>query len=518
MWRVMCILLTICLLSAAVSAADEGTRLDLASVPEDWILLGEYAAGAGDLQVFSERLGVTVVVLKNYLFGTPTGGVQVNLVLTETEAEAQALEELFLGFHPPEMVGRSGRRVLELVTEQPALAELAKTALRFDLEGTSGADQAVLREYLKAWSWSVARWEDIAEYLDGELADYRVFLVGETHGAACNQQLESALLEFLVRQGGVQNLLLELSPSLVGFLREYLETGDQALLDQVFSLVKGTYFFTEENYVHWQKVHDLYQSLPEGKELRLIGLDVEHQPLLALSYLQRHLDRIDSSILSQSKLGQIDRILRGELSLDYNEALSFVQDLLLELQQKAVRAELGELAGEFELVLSSLLAGLQLQTFSGLAWDSSREQAMYENFVRQVSPDDGQKYFGQWGLHHVFQGQVLGVDWLASKIARTERFSDSVFSMVLVYSGGERLSQDGSQTMPLSTYAGSTQVLPELAGGQPLLAKLDSAGSPFTEELIWKLTEVSPASGVTTDYFQYLLFIPGAQASTPLVF
>ena len=165
MWRVMCILLTICLLSAAVSAADEGTRLDLASVPEDWILLGEYAAGAGDLQVFSERLGVTVVVLKNYLFGTPTGGVQVNLVLTETEAEAQALEELFLGFHPPEMVGRSGRRVLELVTEQPALAELAKTALRFDLEGTSGADQAVLREYLKAWSWSVARWEDIASTL-----------------------------------------------------------------------------------------------------------------------------------------------------------------------------------------------------------------------------------------------------------------------------------------------------------------------------------------------------------------
>ena len=515
MWRVMCILLTICLLSAAVSAADEGTRLDLASVPEDWILLGEYAAGAGDLQVFSERLGVTVVVLKNYLFGTPTGGVQVNLVLTETKAEAQALEELFLGFHPRDG-GAKWAHVLELVTEQPALAELAKTALRFDLEGTSGG------------SSRSAGVPESLELVRRPLGGYRNTLTvnWQTTGSSWWAKRTgrpatsswSRPVGFLVRQGGVQNLLLELSPSLVGFLREYLETGDQALLDQVFSLVKGTYFFTEENYVHWQKVHDLYQSLPEGKELRLIGLDVEHQPLLALSYLQRHLDRIDSSILSQSKLGQIDRILRGELSLDYNEALSFVQDLLLELQQKAVRAELGELAGEFELVLSSLLAGLQLQTFSGLAWDSSREQAMYENFVRQVSPDDGQKYFGQWGLHHVFQGQVLGVDWLASKIARTERFSDSVFSMVLVYSGGERLSQDGSQTMPLSTYAGSTQVLPELAGGQPLLAKLDSAGSPFTEELIWKLTEVSPASGVTTDYFQYLLFIPGAQASTPLVF
>jgi len=50
---------------------------------------------------------------------------------------------------------------------------------------------------------------------------------------AVNQQLESILLEFFVTQGGVRNYLLELSPSVVGYLREYVETGNEAVLDRV---------------------------------------------------------------------------------------------------------------------------------------------------------------------------------------------------------------------------------------------------------------------------------------------
>ena len=38
-------------------------------------------------------------------------------------------------------------------------------------------------------------------------------LWGESHGSAFNQQLESALVEFFVREGGVGSLLLELPPA-----------------------------------------------------------------------------------------------------------------------------------------------------------------------------------------------------------------------------------------------------------------------------------------------------------------
>lgn len=518
MKRLVLMLLVICLLPGAAGAfAGEGTRLDPSSLPEDWALVGEYSASPSDLERFSAQLGAQVVLLRNYLFSTPIGQIQINWVLTETETEAEALHELFLGFHPPEMVGRSGRRVLEIVTEYPELVEPAKAALRFVPEEADPLDQAAVREYLSSWSWSVPDWESAAHRLVAELENYRVFLVGESHGASCNQQLESAILECLVLQGGVRNLLLELSPSIVGFLREYVETGDETLLDLAFSSVKGTYFFTQENYAHWQNIRTLRQALPAGESLRLIGLDVEHQPLLALQYLQRLMDHGQISGLSTTKLANIGRVLQGELSLDYAGAVSFVEGLLLELETEQAQDALGGLVDEFELVLSSLLAGLKLHTIEdGVAWNNSRDQAMYRNFLTQVSPAGGDRYFGQWGLNHVFQGQQAGVDWLGSLISNTDGFSNAVCSLAIVYADGEQRSQDGKQVLPLSNYAGNNQILAELAGDEPLLVKLDGINSPFGQKLVWKLRDAAPTRGVTTDYFQYLLFVPKTTASKPL--
>jgi len=523
MKRVVLVFVLMCVLglwsSAAAGSNGEGTLLDPSSLPEGWVLIGDYLASPSELEQFSVRLGVQVVVLRNYVFSTPAGQLQVNLVLTETEQEAASLQELFLSFHPPENVGLSGRRVIEVVTEIPELARWAQEKLVFSAE--ESCDQAALQElraYLEAWSWPVFSWQDLTENLAKELPAYRIFLVGESHGAACNQELESALLQFLVQEGGVRSLLLELSPSIVGFLREYVATGDEALLEFAFSQVRGTYFFTRENYNHWQHVRRLAQALPAGEELRLIGLDIEHQPLLAFRYLQHLLDGLDDRLWAATKLAQIGQVLRGELRLNYTEAVRFTSDLLVELETEEVKEALGRLWGEVELVLSSLLAGLELQTVSGTEWNNGREQAMYANLLRQVSPEGGEKYFGQWGLNHVFQGQQLGVDWLASRIDQMEGFAGSILSLVLVYSGSERISQDGTQPVPLDTYRSSAGILADLSGEQPLLVKLDGPESPFTQNLIWKLNEVAPTAGVTTDYYQYILFVPRAQASSPLAF
>ena len=60
------------------------------------------------------------------------------------------------------------------------------------------------------------------------------------------------------------------------------------------------------------------------------------------------------------------------------------------------------------------------------------------------------------------------------------------------------------------------QILAELAGDEPLLVKLDGINSPFGQKLVWKLRDAAPTRGVTTDYFQYLLFVPKTTASKPL--
>lgn len=518
MKRLAPLLLLVCLLPSGLAAAweGEGTLLDLSSLPEDWEVIWEYWAPVRDLNAFSERWGVNAVWLRDYFLGGPPGTIWVKLAVLETEAEAQALYDLYLDLHTPDEVSIRGRRVLEVVTEYPELIPVARASLKFQCEPMEMEDKSAVRDYLAAWSWPVKSWADLTDRLGAELDQYRVFLVGESHGSAFNQQLESALVEFFVREGGVGSLLLELPPSVVGFLREYVQTGDEALLQLVFSSVQGTYFCTQDNYAHWQRMRALWQSLPQEKKFRLIGLDVEHHSILALRYLQYLLDKVASSSLSQTKLAQIGAVLRGELRVANTEVVPFVSGLLQELEREVVQAELGELVNEFELVLTSLLASFQLTTLGdSQEWNAQRDRAMYENFMKQAVNGSGEKFFGQWGLNHVFQKEQMGVTWLATAIDQTDEFSGRVFSMVLVYHDSYYLERETNRPRHFGNYAWRAYLLAELAAGEPLLVKLDGAGSPFDQALEWKLSVVEPTQGVTTDYFQYILFIPGAKASTP---
>lgn len=490
----------------------DGTVLNIATLPENWILQMDYLASPNELQAFSGQLGVSVKLLRNYVIGTPLGPIQINFVVTENQGEAEFLTQLFLGFHSADRVSMVGQRVMEIITESSDLIEQAKMSLQFGPELEDSFDSVIIGDYLEYWSWPVQELNIVTNQLQAELDNYRIFLVGESHGLTINQELESLLLQFFVREGQVQNYLLELSPSLVGFLREYLETGNEQLLDFVFSAIEGTYFWTKENYLHWQGVRTFWESLPEEHKFTLLGLDVEHQPILALQYLQYHLEQLKSPELEQSELSQIGRILRGERSVSNREIQSFLNGLLLELGKESIQAELGSLVSEFELVLTNLLTGIELYSITDPAlWNTTRDLAMYNSFLKQSERMKNGKFFGQWGLNHVFQKQQGGVDWLASHFKQGE-----VFSMVLIYQDSYFLQNFSYEVLPFNNYLTGANYLAQRAQGTPLLVKLDGDGSPFSESLIWKIRDSKPISGSTTDYFQYILFLSGIQASSPL--
>lgn len=518
MRRTILAVVLICFLSIGTALAweGEGTVLDLYSLPEHWTCVGDYLAPPGDLEIFSNQLGAPVEILRNYLLSTPQGNLQINLVVTETEEQAEAIYRLFLQMHPPQKVDLRGRKVMEVLTDDLQLVELARSTLRFDPEPVTAVDSVELREYLIKYSWIINDLQTMSTQLQMEVENYRIFLVGESHGMSINQELESALLEFLVTDGGVQNYLLELPPSVVGFLRDYLETGDEELLDFLFSAAEGTYFSTQESYRHWRRVHDLYRSLPEEKKFALLGVDVEHYPILAFQYLQYLLDKVDDNHLSETMLGEIARVLRGERSIYNHEMHLFLTGLLDELEGDVVKGSLGILVDDFELVLSSLLEAVSLPTPNGgVLWNAARDKAMYASFLKQAGADGTGKYFGQWGLNHVFQNEQMGVEWFASFLDKTVGYQDAVFSMVLVYQDSHFMKSFSHDVLPFGSYQTKANLIGQLAAGKLLLVKLDGADSPFDQEILWKIKEVQPSKGVTTDYYQYLLFVPGAGASSP---
>lgn len=513
------LLLTLVLLGSRAAAWNgDGTVLVRELLPEGWILEMDYLASPSEVQMFSAQLGTTIELVRNYVFLTPEGKFQVNFVVTETIEEAEALYGLFCSIHADGMVALNGRRVLEVVTENPALVEVGRAFLKFVSEETESRSCTALKNYLEKNSWSIANLADITLPLQSELNDYHIFLVGESHGVAVNQQLESILLEFFVTQGGVRNYLLELSPSVVGYLREYVETGNEAVLDRVFDSVKGTYFWTKENYEHWKNVRTLWESLPEEEKFSLIGIDIEHQPILALQYLESLLQEVDKNALSETKLGQIGEVLRGELIIPNEQVGHFIQELLESLAQDSVRLLLDTNHAEFELVLSSLLDGIRLSAIQDPAlWNNGRDAVMYRNFLKQCDLTGLEKYFGQWGLNHVYQGAQRDVNWAAGLInGEGTAYRGKVLSIAMIYQDSSFLQNHSYEVAPLNTYLTGTNVLRELAGSDLLLVKLDNAGSPFNEQLIWKVRDVKPQRGATVDYYQYILFVPGGEASSPL--
>ena len=56
------------------------------------------------------------------------------------------------------------------------------------------------------------------------------------------------------------------------YLNRYLETGDNALLDDIMNQLSGTASYTVEQRVFYQKLYEYNVGLPDEQKLRVIGL------------------------------------------------------------------------------------------------------------------------------------------------------------------------------------------------------------------------------------------------------
>ena len=73
-----------------------------------------------------------------------------------------------------------------------------------------------------------------------------------------------------------------------------------------------------------------------------------------------------------------------------------------------------------------------------------RDQAMYKNFVK-LSAFNGQgKYFGQFGLNHVYQMEEKGVRWFASRL-KANGYDGKIVSIPIEYEKCRRLYFDQNE-------------------------------------------------------------------------
>jgi hypothetical protein len=352
--------------------------------------------------------------------------------------------------------------------------------------------------------------------LDEGIDRYKVILTGEAHGMAINYRLRLAFQSYLKQAVNIRYVLLESGPSLAGTLNRYLETGDTALLDEMYSYCRGTYEWTQESYAFWQRVYAFNLALPPEKRLTCVGIDIEHQAGYALAYLRTLLsDDVPPERISP----QIDLI--RAFSRDDATHFDIAAQLSAGIEARTQDYEryFGEDFFEFKLIVESMVAAREAyraqQGDEGLtAFQQLRDRHMYTNFLQQYKRLPDGVYWGHFGQAHVFHKSAGNVEWLGAHLeCEGSPVAGRVLSILFAYENCTAMMRRGGG---YGTMGPGGDVKPGLfdfyEDPDPILFKLIGERSPARFHQV--VLHVEP--GGSAEYFDYLLLIRGATPTVPL--
>jgi hypothetical protein len=362
--------------------------------------------------------------------------------------------------------------------------------------------------------------------LNPYLKDNVVFFTGEAHGMVINYELQVKFLEYFNAKAGVRYFLQEYSHSYAILLNKYLETGDESILKRLYEPTKGTAGWSKQSYEMWKKVYDYNCSLPKDKKITIVGIDIEHQFQNAVWGMYYLLPDKEPPYDIKPLIDDLKNLYGNKIDVSSNDVLAFSKKLKDSIHQysKEYEAYLGDSLFDFQMINDNILNadeayaanhnGIDMQDFNEI-----RDKKMYENFLRVYSHLPKGKYFGQFGASHVMQGTQDYTNWLASLMNKPgSPVEKKVLSIVYAYKDCQYMarSNGGYSVRSFSSYNDGDGLMEPYLKGDLVLFRLSGKNSPFENSLKWYLFDTMPMKGVTTDYYQFILFIKGAKPTTPL--
>lgn len=346
--------------------------------------------------------------------------------------------------------------------------------------------------------------------LDRELIGREIFLAGENHGIKANGELRMKFLKYFKEKTNFKYYLCELPYSLTSTLNRYLQTGDEKILEDVYTILKGTDAWNKDEYNHWKELYEFNTRFSQKDKIVPIGIDIEHQPKNAFEFMDYVLDKknIPESIKKDVK------VIKDKEEVSYEEIKTFNKKIDEELvsRKEHYKKILKEDYLDIIFVNDNLLN--MVEVYSSNNFDGRRDEKMGKNFIKLFSRLDKSKYYGQVGLSHIFQRSFPYVDWLASFLNSEESgFKNKLLSIAYAYKDSKYLYPTNRKNYvgDIDTLEPSIEEFESFVDDGYTLFKLDQEGSPFGEKLIWPLKHKNPLEGVTTDYFQYLIVIRGSE-------
>lgn len=360
--------------------------------------------------------------------------------------------------------------------------------------------------------------------LDEDLEGKEIFFTGEVHGIKTNADLHMKFLKYFKEKVDFKYYLAEFSYSNAYFLNKYLNTGDIRILEDVFEELKGSYSWNKDSFEFWVNFQQYNNNLEEERKIQVIGIDIELQPSTSYKYFVDILPSEDPPIEIKKMIDNIintnNRLIETGFGASYSTAKDLQKDIIA--KESIYRDYLGEHYFGFKTVSSNLLKYERAyrNKRNQVDWNNLRDKMIYENFVLIERRMPKGKYFGQWGVNHVFQSKEKNIKWLATYLNEEDSiYKDKVLSIAFNYENSRQMGKMGDKQYIINEVDfifPYMKVANDRIGGDMNIYKLNATGSPFKDIRMYYTFNRELLEEPMVNFFQYIVYLKGIGPTDPL--
>lgn len=385
------------------------------------------------------------------------------------------------------------------------------------------------------------------EIFDDSVKDKKIVLTNEEIGIKENAQIQYKFISYLMDTWKLKYFLVDVGYAEAAIINEYLQTGDEALLESYNNSSMGYAFIGDSKQEMLKKLYLKNSQLPDNKKLNIMGIGINESFQSVDLYFKRIISR--NPDLTDKQIENINNILEnlkseeiiinisndGELEKRNEIILKHIDNFYSDINanEEEYKEALNDDLNNIKIVLDNI-RNLQeiMKTYhqddsNNTNGNEKYSQYLYDNLNSFYKDMNMKRCYIHVYQIYSYQHKILDVDFLGAKIAKDKKFKDKVLGINVIYQKGKfnfdnthmqiNAAREDLNTLLEEIKLDKEDMIIDLNNSRsPYKRKFTPIYFPFPDDILYSQEDVAgeevggiigKKTGVTTDYFQGVIII-----------
>lgn len=385
------------------------------------------------------------------------------------------------------------------------------------------------------------------EIFDDSVKDKKIVLTNEEIEIKENAQIQYKFISYLMDTWKLKYFLVDVGYAEAAIINEYLQTGDEFLLESYNNSSMGYAFIGDSKQEMLKKLYLKNSQLPDNKKLNIMGIGINESFQSVDLYFKRIISR--NPDLTDKQIENINNILENLKSegiitnISNDEELEKRNEIILKhidnfysdinANEEEYKEALNDDLNNIKIVLDNI-RNLQeiMKTYhqddsNNTNGNEKYSQYLYDNLNSFYKDMNMKRCYIHVYQIYSYQHKILDVDFLGAKIAKDKKFKDKVLGINVIYQKGKfnfdnthmqiNAAREDLNTLLEEIKLDKEDMVIDLNNSRsPYKRKFTPIYFPFPDDILYSQEDVAGEEvggiigkkpGVTTDYFQGVIII-----------